>query len=818
MCAISNTSGGGRGKDAAPAVRIALVTLATPEIYGYAAYTAAINVASTSPHLAGAGQQLVWRAGNVATILDVLESGAGGADWIAYMDADACLVDFSAGDALVSALRQYAGEEVHLLMSRGPGSSSLFNSGFALLRNHPWTVKLVRLWWSVRIDKDNRIGDPIAGPPQEQHVIHLAGVPSEVFGRFWQGLCAAASGAEGALADEASPSSTALQASYVEHLVEQMGLFVQRRSSTAAALEEEKACGLDDEARSLDERRSCLEAAERLAFVLQRRGRTQEAVGWARRALVGRERTLGALEADGRVDEAAASAASMLRSLEGRSITYGPLHRATLLSEAKLGSLLRSLNRLDEAELHSELAASQLAKTLGAEHPTAISSAAQLAVLRVGQNRHSEASSVFSLAAKAASQGLGKDHASTLELEQQGSADALLALGRHEEAAKVARRLAKRLRRLSRRSGAAAAGSGAGNEAKPLRLRLAKALETLAWALSNSVGETSSPDAAKRFSEVERIRLEIAETYKSALGPHSPQEVSTVRSIAEAAQAQGRLDEAEGWFRRAWSAGGGRKGLLEASQPTAGRREFSLAAQLAGAMLIRARSGTARAEEAELLLRFASAGFRSASGGGGGSVSGDSSNAQEIDGKSRGPAASDGEEALPLARGAMEGLQALGPTARADVLTAESNFALHATNRQPESEAMYRQVLAGNEEAHFGAASQEASATRADLAELLRRLGQRTAAEAWNDAAKDGVGPAPGEYNYEKTTRTGKITPFKWNMQGKTEPLEKPRGERRYARPGPGQYPTPAYGSRNEFCSQEKPAQWKFTQDVRGLL
>ncbi|CAE8736109.1 unnamed protein product [Polarella glacialis] len=162
LCANSSAAGG--GKDAAPAVHIALVTLATPEIYGYAAYTAAINaayaktfghsfqVASTSPHLAGAGQQLVWRAGNVATILDVLESGAGGADWIAYMDADACLVDFSAGDALVSALRQYAGEEVHLLMSRGeligPGSSSLFNSGFALLRNHPWTVKLVRLWWS----------------------------------------------------------------------------------------------------------------------------------------------------------------------------------------------------------------------------------------------------------------------------------------------------------------------------------------------------------------------------------------------------------------------------------------------------------------------------------------------------------------------------------------------------------------------------------------------------------------------------------------------------------------------------------------------
>ncbi|CAE8616885.1 unnamed protein product [Polarella glacialis] len=438
----------------------------------------------------------------------------------------------------------------------------------------------------------------------------------------------------------------------------------------------------------------------------------------------------------------------MLRSLEGRRITYGPLHRATLLSEAKLGSLLRSLNRLDEAELHSELAASRLAKTLGAEHPTAISSAAQLAVLRVGQNRHSEASSVFSLAAKAASQGLGKDHASTLELEQ-GSADALLALGRHEEAAKVARRLAKRLRRLSRRSGeAAAAGSGAGNEAKPLRLRLAKALETLAWALSNSVGETSSPDAAKRFSEVERIRLEIAETYKSALGPHSPQEVSTVRSIAEAAQAQGRLDEAEGWFRSAWSAGGGRKGLLEASQPTAGRRESSLAAQLAGAannlaMLIRARSGTARAEEAELLLRFASAGFRSASGGGGGSVSGDSSNAQASL-RSTGNLAdllrATGRlaEALPLARGAMEGLQALGPTARADVLTAESNFALllHATNRQPESEAMYRQVLAGNE-AHFGAASQEASATRADLAELLRRLGQRTAAEVAEARARE---------------------------------------------------------------------------------
>lgn len=78
--------------------------------------------------------------------------------------------------------------------------------------------------------------------------------------------------------------------------------------------------------------------------------------------------------------------------------------------------------------------------------------------------------------------------------------------------------------------------------------------------------------------------------------------------------------------------------------------------------------------------------------------------------------------------------------------------------------------------------------------------------------------PGPGEYKYERSTRVGKTTPFRWTMQGKTEPLEQPRGERRVLLPGPGLYNVPGGGARNDFVASHKPPMWKLAQEPRGLL
>ena len=130
------------------------------------------------------------------------------AAWIAYLDADAAVVDFSQ-DALAAVVAAHASEEVHILVSRGeligPGTSSTFNSGFALVRQHPWAHDFVQLWLSQlsRSEANDQevleqlfrhdalschqhtailpiglvygeIGNPISGPPMQQHV---AGLP-----------------------------------------------------------------------------------------------------------------------------------------------------------------------------------------------------------------------------------------------------------------------------------------------------------------------------------------------------------------------------------------------------------------------------------------------------------------------------------------------------------------------------------------------------------------------------------------------------------------------------------------------------------------
>lgn len=89
--------------------------------------------------------------------------------------------------------------------------------------------------------------------------------------------------------------------------------------------------------------------------------------------------------------------------------------------------------------------------------------------------------------------------------------------------------------------------------------------------------------------------------------------------------------------------------------------------------------------------------------------------------------------------------------------------------------------------------------------------------EAWRDPTA-APGPGVGEYEYQKVMRTGKITPYKWSMQGKTEPIEPPRGNRRYCPPGPSDYRPPGGGARNEHVAKDRPPQYTQSRDHRGLL
>jgi len=87
--------------------------------------------------------------------------------------------------------------------------------------------------------------------------------------------------------------------------------------------------------------------------------------------------------------------------------------------------------------------------------------------------------------------------------------------------------------------------------------------------------------------------------------------------------------------------------------------------------------------------------------------------------------------------------------------------------------------------------------------------------EAWlpRPVAPD---PGPGEYQTDHCSRTGKNTPIRWTAQGKTEPLAQPRGSRLSVNPGPGQYPVPGFGSKNEDIAVHRSPKWRFGSEQRG--
>jgi hypothetical protein len=91
--------------------------------------------------------------------------------------------------------------------------------------------------------------------------------------------------------------------------------------------------------------------------------------------------------------------------------------------------------------------------------------------------------------------------------------------------------------------------------------------------------------------------------------------------------------------------------------------------------------------------------------------------------------------------------------------------------------------------------------------------------EAWAPRST-APGPSPGEYDFTKAMKNGKLSPLTWSMQGKTNPIEPPLGaERLYGSPAPSAYNPPgAPGCKYPHCSKERPPHWPMQREPRGLI
>lgn len=94
-----------------------------------------------------------------------------------------------------------------------------------------------------------------------------------------------------------------------------------------------------------------------------------------------------------------------------------------------------------------------------------------------------------------------------------------------------------------------------------------------------------------------------------------------------------------------------------------------------------------------------------------------------------------------------------------------------------------------------------------------------TGREAWA-ARKGAQGPSPGEYDISKVMKNGKICPPTYTCQGKTEPIQPPRGaERVCGTPAPWTYDPPgAPNCLSPHCAKTRPPHWPMQKEPRGLL
>jgi tetratricopeptide (TPR) repeat protein len=216
------------------------------------------------------------------------------------------------------------------------------------------------------------------------------------------------------------------------------------------------------------------------------------------------------------------------RALEARARVLGMEHPDTLTSVNNFASLLHSRGRLEDAEPLYRLALEASERVLGPEHPNTLGSVNNLALLLDNRGRYEDAEPLYRRALEARMRVLGQEHADTLTTVNNLAA-LLDNRGRYEEA--------ELLHRLALEAREWVLG--------PDHPNTLVSVNNLAVLLGN----------CGRYEDAEPLYRRGLEGRERVLGPEHPHTLTSVSNLAFLLHSQGRLEDAEPLYRRALEAG-----------------------------------------------------------------------------------------------------------------------------------------------------------------------------------------------------------------------------------------------------------------------
>lgn len=293
-----------------------------------------------------------------------------------------------------------------------------------------------------------------------------------------------------------------------------------------------------------------IDALDDQVIQLEIEGKNAEATPLAERVLAARDRELGPLHRDTlqsvirlgtlyRVQRRYGEAVPLYRrSLEINARRFGPDDQDTLLNVFNLAWLNQELGRYGEAEPLYERALAGYERTLGADHPSTFMALHNLAHVYQAQGRYNEAEPLFQRVLAGYERVLGSEHGDTLT-SVSSLAELYKMQGRYDEAEPLYQRaLAGRQRALG-----------------------AEHPDTL-----TAVNNLASLYMAEgRYGDAEPLYKRALAGSERALGPDDPKTLTSVNNLAVLYDLQGRYSEAEPLYRRALA---GREGALGAEHPT----------------------------------------------------------------------------------------------------------------------------------------------------------------------------------------------------------------------------------------------------------
>lgn len=287
-----------------------------------------------------------------------------------------------------------------------------------------------------------------------------------------------------------------------------------------------------------------LRSLDNLSAVLRDQGHYAEAEELQRRTLEGRRLILGSanfftlesmtslanlLYLNGKHAEAEAM---MRQSIELRKVVMGPEHYSTLNAVAEMGSLLSRRSRFAEGEKLLRAAAEGLEAKLGPLHPHTLRAVDNLAEAVRGLGRFAEAELLNQRALDGLETLFGTSHNATLG-SLNNLAASILGQGRFVEAEQLFRRALEAKKIIF----------------GPNHPRTLLSAYNVAIALYNQ----------GHFLEAEHIHREVLKEQESILGPGTVAVLRTVDGLGLTLTGQRRYQEAELLFRRAF---GGRLAVL----------------------------------------------------------------------------------------------------------------------------------------------------------------------------------------------------------------------------------------------------------------